>query len=230
MSKKNLAFIMLIFGAILIFYAFFDARTKNREKINELEKQVVFVENLLEEKREEIKNERLLEEEKEKKEITEEKEESKETLSQETVKGAEEIFEESFNEKTKNEFSENKNIVDKKTKPINKGKPTEIDKGKEESSNMMDNKVNEGFEVELENSFSNEESNSGEKVTFYIDRGMNSEQIGKLLQKKGLVEASVFNKRVQERKLTKRLIYGRYTVEKNIDVDELITILSTIYR
>ena len=199
---------MLIFGVFLIVYAFFGAMNKKKEKINQLEEKVAYAEDLLEKKREEAKA-RLID--------NKDEEEQAEDEAEKDLEGKE----------IKSEHKEPNTSEEKPEEKLADNKEEQIQS--DETKNIEDTigKTEESLEKESKEKLV---ILNDDKVSFYITEGMTSEQIADLLQSKGIVEASVFNKRAEERKVSTRLLSGQFTVEKNIDVDELITILSTIYR
>lgn len=94
---------------------------------------------------------------------------------------------------------------------------------KEDAKDYSEEKKDRNIDIEDKSDGTNFDS---DKITFTINYGLNTTQIAKLLAEKGLVDEQEFLDTVNKEKVSTRLIYGTYTVDKDISAEEMVKILT----
>ncbi|UMZ73392.1 endolytic transglycosylase MltG [Natranaerofaba carboxydovora] len=102
-----------------------------------------------------------------------------------------------------------------------------------ESHNILEDDAYSLDNLEIENNNDSEDSSNGnasdynnEEISFEIPEGSRASEVVELLLEKDLIEdKEEFSSKLEDKRLTRRIVYGSYEVSTDIDND---TLLSTI--
>ena len=83
------------------------------------------------------------------------------------------------------------------------------------------------FENDKENSENNNSDEESKEVIFIIEKGESSKSIVKRLFEKGIIkDIDEFDNYLESNKMSTKLQYGKYSLIKSMDYDELINIIT----
>ena len=227
---KKLSLVLFILGMALVFLSNFLYRNEINKNLSKMETELKEIkmrtEIKLESEKQNLISPSVDEGKNDEKKIAENKDEDKTIKSDAKSEQTKPLEEQppkkedlEDNEEAKSEPSEKKTVSE-----------TEQTESEEKPSAKKENPADE-IEVEPDKKASSEKSEpltekSGNTISFTIKMGMNSEQIARLLALEGICSREEFLEKVKSGKVSKKLIYGTYTIPKDLTVDELVDNLS----